>query len=77
MFKESKMTDIKQLKDEVKTQLDNKIVAEILIFIGYEITRDYKFQDNKSFSISFHEGERVLKKTVCSPKEANRFYPYD
>ena len=29
------------------------------------------------FSISFHEGERVLKKTVCSPKEANRFYPYD
>ena len=46
------MTDIKQLKDEVKTQLDNKIVAEILIFIGYEITRDYKFQDNKSFSIS-------------------------
>jgi len=24
------------------------------------------------FSISFHEGERVLKKTVCSPKEANR-----
>jgi hypothetical protein len=46
------MTDIKQLKDEVKQQLDNKIVAEILIFIGYEITRDYKFQDNKSFSIS-------------------------
>lgn len=46
------MTDIKQLKDEVKAQLDNKTVAEILIFIGYEITRDYKFQDNKSFSIS-------------------------
>ena len=40
------MTDIKQLKNEVKQQLDNKTVAEILIFIGYEITRDYN-----SFSI--------------------------
>ena len=46
------MTDIKQLKDEVKQQLNNKTVAEILIFMRYEITRDYKFQDNKSFSIS-------------------------
>ena len=46
------MTDIKQLKDEVKQQLNNKTVAEILIFIGYEITRDYKFVDDKSFSIS-------------------------
>ena len=46
------MTDIKQLKNEVKQQLDNKTVAEILIFIGYEITRDYKFVNDKSFSIS-------------------------
>jgi hypothetical protein len=46
------MTDIKQLKDEVKQQLNNKTVAEILIFIGYEITRDYKFLNDKSFSIS-------------------------
>ena len=46
------MTDIKQLKDEVKQQLNNKTVAEILIFIGYEITRDYKFVNDKSFSIS-------------------------
>ena len=46
------MTDIKQLKNEVKQQLDNKTVAEILIFIGYEISRDYKFVNDKSFSIS-------------------------
>ena len=46
------MTDIKQLKDELKETLDNKIVAEILIFIGYEITRDYKFANDRSFSIS-------------------------
>lgn len=46
------MTDIKKLKDEVKQQLDNKVVAEILSFIGYEITRDFKFQNNKSFSIA-------------------------
>lgn len=46
------MTDIKLLKDEVKTQLDNKTVAEILTFIGYEISRDYKFLNDKSFSIS-------------------------
>lgn len=46
------MTDIKLLKDEVKTQLDNKTVAEILSFIGYEISRDYKFLNDKSFSIS-------------------------
>lgn len=46
------MEDIKRLKDEVKTQLDNKIVAQILSFIGYEISRDYKFVHDKSFSIS-------------------------
>ena len=51
-LKELIMTDIKQLKNEVKQQLDNKTVAEILIFIGYEITRDYKFLNDKSFSIS-------------------------
>ena len=52
LLKELNMTDIKQLKNEVKQQLDNKTVAEILIFIGYEISRDYKFVNDKSFSIS-------------------------
>jgi hypothetical protein len=52
LLKELIMTDIKQLKNEVKQQLDNKTVAEILIFIGYEITRDYKFLNDKSFSVS-------------------------
>ena len=46
------MKDIKQLKDEIKSQLDNKVVAELLIFIGYEITRDYKFVNDRSFSIN-------------------------
>lgn len=46
------MTDIKQLKDQVKQQLDNKVVAEILSFIGYEISRDYKFINDKSFSVA-------------------------
>ena len=46
------MTDIKKLKEDVKQQLDNKKVAEILSFIGYGITRDYKFANDKSFSIS-------------------------
>ena len=46
------MKDIKQLKDEVKSQLDRQKTAEILIFIGIPITRDYKFVNDKSFSIS-------------------------
>ena len=46
------MKDIKQLKDEIKSQLDNKVAAELLIFIGIPITRDYKFLNDKSFSIS-------------------------
>ena len=45
------MVEIKKLKEDVKMQLDNKKVAEILSFIGYGITRDYKFVDDKSFSI--------------------------
>jgi DNA primase len=52
MLKRLSMKDIKKLKDEVKFQLDNKVVAEILSFIGYEISRDYKFVNDKSFSIS-------------------------
>ena len=43
---------MKDLKDEVKSQLDRQKTAEILMFVGIPITRDYKFKDNKSFSIS-------------------------
>ena len=46
------MKDIKLLKTKIKQQLDNKKVAEILSFIGYEITRDYHFVDDPSFSIA-------------------------
>ena len=46
------MKDIKQLKDEVKSQLDRQKTAEILIFIGIPITRNYKFVNDRSFSIS-------------------------
>ena len=40
------------MKDEIKSQLDRQTVAEILSFIGIPITRDYKFVNDKSFSIS-------------------------
>ena len=40
------------LKDKVKAQLNNRKVAEILSFIGYPITKDFKFADNPSMSIS-------------------------
>ena len=41
-----------QLKDKIKSQLDRETVAEILSFIGIPITRDYKFVNDRSFSIS-------------------------
>lgn len=40
------------IKTDIKSQLDNKKVAEILSFVGYGITRDYKFVENPSMSIS-------------------------
>ena len=43
---------MKNLKDEVKSQLDRQKTAEVLMFIGIPITRDYKFVNDKSFSIS-------------------------
>lgn len=43
---------MKDLKDEVKSQLDRQTVAEILSFIGIPITRDYKFVNDRSFSIN-------------------------
>jgi len=45
-------TDIYKLKDLVKQQLNNKVVAEIVIFTGTEVMKDYKFLNDKSFSIS-------------------------
>ncbi|MEA2019635.1 MAG: hypothetical protein U9N59_14435 [Campylobacterota bacterium] len=47
------MMDIKILKNIVKSQLnDNVSIAEILSFTGEEITKDFKFKDNPSFSIA-------------------------
>ena len=43
---------MKNLKDKIKSQLDRQKTAELLIFIGIPITRDYKFLNDKSFSIS-------------------------
>ena len=43
---------LKDLKDKVKSQLNNTVVAEILSFTGTEITKDYKFKNNPSFSIA-------------------------
>jgi len=41
-----------KLKDTVKARLNNKTVAEILSFIGYPITKDFKFANNPSMSIA-------------------------
>lgn len=74
-------------KDKVKSNLDNKKVAEILSFIGYEITRDYKFVNNPSMSIA-RDGyikdfgstdfrgdifDLIMKKKNISLNEAIRF----
>ena len=40
------------LRDKIKAHLDRETVAEILSFIGIDITRDFKFKDNTSFSIA-------------------------
>jgi len=40
------------LKDTVKARLNRQTVAEILSFIGYPITKDFKFANNPSISIS-------------------------
>jgi len=40
------------LKNEIKSQLNNIAVAEILSYIGIEITRQYRFKNNPSFSIA-------------------------
>ena len=39
-------------KTLIKAQLDRETIASILIFIGINITRDFKFADDLSFSIS-------------------------
>jgi len=46
------MVDIKTLKEQVKAELDRETVAMILSFIEQEITRDYHFADDPSFSIA-------------------------
>lgn len=38
------MVDLKQLRTQIKGALDKEKAADILSFIGYDVTRDYKFR---------------------------------
>ena len=40
------------LRDDLKARLNREMVAELVCFIGKDITRDFKFADNPSMSIS-------------------------
>ena len=39
-------------KSLIKAQLDRPTVSSILIFIGVDVTKDYKFANDTSFTIS-------------------------
>lgn len=43
--------DWQSLRAEIKARLDRETTAELLSFIGIEITRDWRFKDDPSFSI--------------------------
>jgi hypothetical protein len=38
------MTDLKQLRQQIKDRLDQETTESLLSFIGYEIQRDHKFK---------------------------------
>lgn len=38
------MIDLKQVRAEIKSATDRNKTAELLSFIGYEVTRDFKFR---------------------------------
>lgn len=45
------MIDLKKLREQIKERLDRETTAELLRYIGVEITRDWHFKENPSFSI--------------------------
>lgn len=46
------MNQNRDLLTKIKSELDREKIATILCFIGQEITKDFHFKDNQSFSIS-------------------------
>ncbi len=38
------MVDLKQLRQQIKDASDRETVTDLLTFIGYEVTRDFKFK---------------------------------
>ncbi len=38
------MTDLKQLRQQIKDSLDRDTTESLLSFVGYEISRDHKFK---------------------------------
>ena len=56
------MKDLKNLKDEIKIQLDRETVAEIVSFLGFKIDRSYRFVDDsvpRKLGTSSNGGELV------------------
>ena len=49
------MTDLKQLRQQIKYSLDRETTESLLSFIGYEVQRDHKFklrEDERTASAS-------------------------
>ncbi len=55
------MIDLKQLRAQLKQSLDRQKTAELLSFIGYEVTRDFKFKirDEKTPSASIDRNGNI------------------
>jgi len=56
------MTDLKQLRAEIKSATDREKTAELLTFIGYEVRRDFKFklrEDEKTPSASINKDGNI------------------
>ena len=49
------MTDLKQLRQQIKDRSDRETVTDLLAFLGYQVQRDFKFKlrpDEKTASAS-------------------------
>ena len=50
------MQNLKQLREQIKTKLNKEQVADLLTYIGYEVTRDFKFK--------LRQGERTASASI-------------
>ena len=45
------VSDFKALRSTIKEKSDRDTVKELLVAVGVDVGRDYRFSENKSFSI--------------------------